>query len=135
MHGRGRAASPVLSLLRAVLRPRCCSRRLLGATPGGAHPRRRCCLTTWWVQPHVIGVRPGVPTPARSMPDRPRRQAFREGTVRLLIATDVAARGLDISGLPCVVNMTLPDRSEDYIHRVGRVGARPAPPCASAQAG
>ena len=42
--------------------------------------------------------------------------------MRFLICTDVAARGLDISGLPYVVNVTLPDRAEDYIHRVGRVG-------------
>jgi len=48
--------------------------------------------------------------------------AFKEGDVRFLIATDVAARGIDIQGLPFVINMTLPDRSEDYIHRVGRVG-------------
>ncbi len=50
-------------------------------------------------------------------------QAFKEGEVRFLICTDVAARGLDISGLPYVINLTLPDRAEDYIHRVGRVGA------------
>ncbi len=49
-------------------------------------------------------------------------QAFKQGEVRFLICTDVAARGLDISGLPYVVNLTLPDRAEDYIHRVGRVG-------------
>ena len=91
-------------------------------------------------------------------------QAFKDGDVRFLICTDVAARGIDIQGLPYVVNMTLPDRrvlalrairrisrplgvassrpcaqtlarvgrvtargharcrSEDYIHRVGRVG-------------
>ena len=42
--------------------------------------------------------------------------------MRFLICTDVAARGLDISGLPYVVNVTLPVRAEDYIHRVGRVG-------------
>lgn len=48
--------------------------------------------------------------------------AFKEGDVRFLIATDVAARGIDIQSLPFVINMTLPDRSEDYIHRVGRVG-------------
>lgn len=42
--------------------------------------------------------------------------------MRFLICTDVAARGLDIRELPYVINMTLPDRSEDYIHRVGRVG-------------
>ena len=39
-----------------------------------------------------------------------------------MIFTDVAARGIDISGLPYLINMTLPDRSEDYVHRVGRVG-------------
>jgi superfamily II DNA/RNA helicase len=46
-------------------------------------------------------------------------QAFQEGDVRFLICTDVAARGLDIKGLPYVVNMTLPDEPESYIHRIG----------------
>lgn len=49
-------------------------------------------------------------------------QAFKDGDIRFLICTDVAARGIDVAGLPYVINMTLPDRSEDYIHRVGRVG-------------
>lgn len=49
-------------------------------------------------------------------------ESFRSGQVRFLIATDVAARGIDISGLPFVVNFTMPDKSEDYVHRVGRVG-------------
>lgn len=48
--------------------------------------------------------------------------AFRNGEVRFLICTDVAARGIDIVGLPFLVNVTLPDKSETYIHRVGRVG-------------
>jgi len=48
--------------------------------------------------------------------------AFREGHVRFLICTDVAARGIDINELPYVVNMTLPDVTENYIHRIGRVG-------------
>lgn len=52
-------------------------------------------------------------------------QAFKDGDIRFLIATDVAARGIDISGLPFLINMTLPDRTEDYIHRVGRVGGKP----------
>ncbi len=39
------------------------------------------------------------------------------GDVRLLIATDVAARGIDINELPEVINMTMPDSSKDYIHR------------------
>ena len=50
-------------------------------------------------------------------------QAFKDGDVRFLVCTDVAARGIDIAGLPYMVNMTLPDKPEDYIHRVGRVGA------------
>ena len=47
---------------------------------------------------------------------------FKDGEIRFLICTDVAGRGIDISGLPYVINMTLPDNVEDYIHRVGRVG-------------
>lgn len=48
--------------------------------------------------------------------------AFKAGEVRFLICTDVAARGIDVVGLPFLVNLSLPDRSENYIHRVGRVG-------------
>eukprot|EP00760_Papus_ankaliazontas_P026505 PhM_4_TR3044/c3_g1_i3/m.45532/K13177/DDX1; ATP-dependent RNA helicase DDX1 len=47
---------------------------------------------------------------------------FTEGYARFLICTDVAARGIDIRALPCVINMTLPDKTEDYLHRVGRTG-------------
>ena len=49
-------------------------------------------------------------------------EAFKEGAVRILLCTDVAARGIDIRGLPFVVNFTLPDEPEFYIHRIGRVG-------------
>ncbi|MDR1062686.1 MAG: DEAD/DEAH box helicase [Azoarcus sp.] len=48
--------------------------------------------------------------------------AFRSGQLRVLIATDVAARGLDIDELPCVINFELPHTAEDYIHRIGRTG-------------
>ena len=59
----------------------------------------------------------------RSMDERRRNlAAFKEGDVRFMICTDVAARGLDIKELPCVVNLTLPDKEEDYVHRIGRVG-------------
>jgi superfamily II DNA/RNA helicase len=47
---------------------------------------------------------------------------FKRREVRLLIATDVAARGLDIEALPQVVNFDLPSVAEDYIHRIGRTG-------------
>ena len=47
---------------------------------------------------------------------------FREGTVELLIATDVAARGLDIQGVEAVFNYDLPYDPEDYVHRIGRTG-------------
>lgn len=42
--------------------------------------------------------------------------------MRILICTDVAARGIDIAGLPFVINLTLPDSAEQYMHRIGRVG-------------
>lgn len=48
--------------------------------------------------------------------------AFKAGEVRFLVCTDVAARGIDVVGLPYLVNISLPDKSENYIHRVGRVG-------------
>jgi ATP-independent RNA helicase DbpA len=47
---------------------------------------------------------------------------FRNGSIRVLIATDVAARGLDVAGLDLVVNVDLPTQSEDFVHRVGRTG-------------
>jgi len=48
--------------------------------------------------------------------------AFKEGKLQVLVATDVAARGLDIDDLPLVVNYELPYVPEDYIHRIGRTG-------------
>jgi ATP-dependent RNA helicase RhlE len=45
---------------------------------------------------------------------------FKDGNVRILVATDIAARGLDIDRLPHVVNFELPHVSEDYVHRIGR---------------
>ena len=47
---------------------------------------------------------------------------FKNCRIRYLVCTDVAARGLDVKELPLVVNMTLPDAAENYIHRVGRTG-------------
>ena len=47
---------------------------------------------------------------------------FKSGNIRVLVATDIAARGLDISHLPHVVNYDLPSVAEDYIHRIGRTG-------------
>jgi len=48
--------------------------------------------------------------------------AFKEGEVNFLVATDVAARGIDIAMLPCVINYDVPTHAEDYIHRIGRTG-------------
>jgi superfamily II DNA/RNA helicase len=49
-------------------------------------------------------------------------EAFKQGEIEVLVATDVAARGLDISDLPCVINFDLPYNAEDYVHRIGRTG-------------
>ena len=48
--------------------------------------------------------------------------AFKKGEIEILVATDVAARGLDIVELPCVINYDLPYSPEDYVHRIGRTG-------------
>lgn len=47
---------------------------------------------------------------------------FKSGDIRVLVATDIAARGLDIEELPHVVNYELPNVPEDYVHRIGRTG-------------
>ncbi len=49
-------------------------------------------------------------------------QAFKNGTAQILVATDVAGRGLHIKNLPYIVNYDFPSRMEAYIHRVGRTG-------------
>ncbi len=59
----------------------------------------------------------------RSQPERTRAlEEFKTGEIRVLVATDVAARGLDIEDLPHVVNFELPWNPQDYIHRIGRTG-------------
>jgi ATP-dependent RNA helicase RhlE len=47
---------------------------------------------------------------------------FRDGTVRILVATDIAARGIDVPGISHIVNFDLPDEAESYVHRIGRTG-------------
>jgi ATP-dependent RNA helicase RhlE len=48
--------------------------------------------------------------------------AFKSGKIAVLVATDVAARGLDIDQLPLVINYEMPSHAEDYVHRIGRTG-------------
>jgi len=55
---------------------------------------------------------------------------FKRGAVRALVATDIAARGIDIAQLPHVVNFELPAVAEDYVHRIGRTGRAGAGGCA-----
>lgn len=47
---------------------------------------------------------------------------FKSGKYRVLVATDIAARGIDVTGIELVVNFDLPDHTEDYVHRIGRTG-------------
>lgn len=47
---------------------------------------------------------------------------FKNGSLRVLVATDLLSRGIDISGLPCVINYDLPRSPKDYVHRIGRTG-------------
>jgi ATP-dependent RNA helicase RhlE len=59
----------------------------------------------------------------KSQPQRTRAlEDFKSGKVRVLVATDIAQRGLDISGITHVVNYDVPQQAEDYVHRIGRTG-------------
>src|SRR5690606_3326486 len=49
-------------------------------------------------------------------------ESFREGRIAVLVATDVAGRGIHIDGISHVINLTLPEDPDDYVHRIGRTG-------------
>lgn len=49
-------------------------------------------------------------------------EGFKSGKYRVLVATDIAARGIDVTGIELVINFDLPDNTEDYVHRIGRTG-------------
>ncbi|MFP3355309.1 C-terminal helicase domain-containing protein, partial [Pseudoalteromonas sp. SIMBA_153] len=49
-------------------------------------------------------------------------ERFKQGSSKVLVATDVAARGLDIDGLDLVINFDMPRSGDEYVHRVGRTG-------------
>jgi ATP-dependent RNA helicase RhlE len=54
-------------------------------------------------------------------------EGFKRGKYRILVATDIAARGIDVKGIELVVNFDLPDDAENYIHRIGRTGRAGSP--------
>jgi len=56
-----------------------------------------------------------------------RLEDFKAGKLRILVATDLLARGVDINALPCVINYELPRSPKDYIHRIGRTGRAETP--------
>ncbi|OGL67740.1 hypothetical protein A3B21_00915 [Candidatus Uhrbacteria bacterium RIFCSPLOWO2_01_FULL_47_24] len=59
----------------------------------------------------------------RSLPQRREAlEGFKSGKYRVLVATDIAARGIDVKGIELVLNFDLPDNPEDYVHRIGRTG-------------
>lgn len=68
--------------------------------------------------PHVSVIHGDLQQSAR---DRAMRQ-FRDGEIRLLIATDVVGRGIDVNGVSHIINYDIPEYCDDYIHRVGRTG-------------
>ena len=61
-------------------------------------------------------------------PDSPQKErmaalkGFKEDKYRILVATDVAARGIDVNGVTHVINYRVPENPEDYVHRIGRTG-------------
>src|SRR5205085_3630284 len=66
----------------------------------------------------VACIHGDLPQPAR---DRV-MAAFREGKVRILVATDVVGRGIDVTGISHIINYDIPQFCDDYVHRVGRTG-------------
>ena len=83
--------------------------------------RRGTDKISHWLKEHGQEVR----VLHSDMKQRDRQQAlqdFKDGRVKILSATDVASRGLDISNVTHVINYDVPQHSEDYVHRIGRSG-------------
>jgi ATP-dependent RNA helicase RhlE len=69
------------------------------------------------------GIKTGTLHSNRSQNQRPRAlKEFKDGQLRVLVATDIAARGIDVDGISHVVNFDFPMHPEDYVHRIGRTG-------------
>ncbi len=71
------------------------------------------------------GKLPGVAMMNGDLPQAKRDQVmarFRAGKIRLLVATDVVGRGIDVRGISHIVNYDVPEFCDDYVHRVGRAG-------------
>ena len=69
------------------------------------------------------GIRCGILSGEVAQPRRVKTlEAFREGRYRVLVATDVAGRGIHVEGVTHVINYTLPEDPDDYVHRIGRTG-------------
>jgi ATP-dependent RNA helicase RhlE len=69
------------------------------------------------------GIRTGTLHSNRSQNQRLRAlKDFKSGSIRVLVATDIAARGIDVDGISHVVNYDFPKHPEDYVHRIGRTG-------------
>lgn len=83
--------------------------------------REGCDKVATWLQQQSIAARPMHADLSQAVRDKALAD-FAAGEVRVLVATDVAARGLDIAQLACVVNLELPFSAQDYVHRIGRTG-------------
>ncbi len=75
---------------------------------------------------HILGARDHSVNRIHSDRSQPQREAalrgFRDGRTRVLVATDIAARGLDVDAVSHVINYDVPSAPEDYVHRIGRTG-------------
>jgi ATP-dependent RNA helicase RhlE len=70
-----------------------------------------------------VGLKTGTLHSNRSQNQRLRAlKDFKDGQVRVLVATDIAARGIDVDGISHVINYDFPMTNEDYVHRIGRTG-------------
>merc|ERR1712072_1192920 len=79
----------------------------------------------YWNCPNRLWQNVGILYSSIGTPQAARQKAvddFKAGKIPILIATDVAARGLDIPGVDLVINFSFPLTIEDYVHRIGRTG-------------
>ena len=86
--------------------------------------RERSTAPTRWcaISKRRVSTRGACTPTSRSRSACRRSRTFKAGKLRVLVATDIAQRGLDISGISHVINYDVPQQPEDYVHRIGRTG-------------
>ena len=120
-HGDARRVSGAARAKERAARALCFART--GSIPCSCSRARSTAPIAWCAISSASSIEATAMHADKTQPQRTQAlEDFKSGKVRVLVATDIAQRGLDISGITHVINYDVPQQAEDYVHRIGRTG-------------